>query len=163
MQRRVAIGGALALSGILPGIAAAQTSPAAPGEGLVTRQGGHPVAATLDRFEAAVRAQGWVVFTRIDHAAAAAAAGLALKPRTVVIFGNPRAGTPAMAANPTLGLDLPLRVLVWEDDQGRTQVTRNTGAWMAATIYARHGITLPPPAVQGMEALLAGLVEAAVQ
>jgi uncharacterized protein (DUF302 family) len=166
MLRRPALLALLALPLLRPRRAHAQGSPAPEGlvpEGLVTMPSRHGPAETLDRFEAAVRAEGWTVFTRIDHAAAAAAAGLQLRPRTVVVFGNPRAGTPAMAKHATLALDLPLRVLVWEDDQGRTAVSRNSGAYMAEAVYARHGMTLPPQAVQGMEALLARLVETATR
>lgn len=147
----------------LPAAAQAPVPAQTAGEGLATVQSRHGVEETLRRFEAAVRERNWVVFTRLDHAAAAEAVGLQLRPRTVIVFGNPRAGTPAMAANPTLALDLPLRVLVWEDEQGRVQVTRNTAAWIATGIYRRHGITLPDQAEQGMEALLAGLVRQATE
>ncbi|BDG73137.1 DUF302 domain-containing protein [Roseomonas fluvialis] len=131
--------------------------------GLVTRASPHDVRATIDRFAAAVRAANWVVFTEIDHAAAAQAAGLTLRPRTVVVFGNPRGGTPAMAANPTLAIDLPLRVLVWQDDAGATQVTRSTGEDIAARIFARHGIQQPPEGRRMTEAALEGLVRRATE
>jgi uncharacterized protein (DUF302 family) len=129
--------------------------------GLVTRPSPHSVRVTLDRFAAAVRAANWVVFTEIDHAAAAQAQGLALRPRTVIVFGNPRGGTPAMAANPTLALDLPLRVLVWQDDAGATQVTRSTGEDIAERVFARHGIRVPPEARRMTEAALEGFVRQA--
>jgi uncharacterized protein (DUF302 family) len=131
--------------------------------GLVTRPSPHSVRVTLDRFAAAVRAANWVVFTEIDHAAAAQAAGLTLRPRTVVVFGNPRGGTPAMAANPTLALDLPLRVLVWQDDAGTTQVTRSTGDDIAARVFARHGIQQPPEARRMTEAAIEGFVRQATE
>jgi uncharacterized protein (DUF302 family) len=136
---------------------------AAQENGMVTRQSAHSVPETITRFDAAVREAGWVVFTTIDHAAAATSAGLSLKPRTVVVFGNPRAGTPPMAARPTLALDLPMRVLVWEDDQGRVFVTRSTGEDVATRIFARHGITQPAEARAGTEALFARLVAKAVE
>jgi uncharacterized protein (DUF302 family) len=131
--------------------------------GLVTRPSPHGVRATIDRFAAAVRAANWVVFAEIDHAAAAQAAGLTLRPRTVVVFGNPRAGTPAMAANPTLALDLPLRILVWQDDAGATQVTRSSGEDIATRIFARHGIQQPAEARRMTEAALDGFVRQAVE
>lgn len=131
--------------------------------GLVTRLSAHPVHETITRFDAAVREAGWVVFTTIDHAAAAQAAGLTLRPRTVVVFGNPRAGTPPMAARPTLALDLPMRVLVWEDDAGRVFVTRSTGEDVATRVFARHGITQPAEARAGTEAMFARLVAKAVE
>lgn len=131
--------------------------------GLVSRASPHSVPETIARFNGAVRAEGWVVFTEIDHAAAATAAGLQLRPRTVVVFGNPRAGTAAMATNPTLAIDLPMRVLVWQDDSGATQVTRSTGADMAGRVFARHGIALPEAQARGMDAFIAGLVQRAIQ
>lgn len=147
------------------GLVFAVASPAmAQGDaGLVTVPSAHAVRVTLDRFGDAVREAGWVVFTEIDHAAAARTAGLTLRPRTVVVFGNPRAGTAAMAARPTLALDLPMRILVWEDDQGRVFVTRSSGDDVATRIFARHGITQPPEARAGTEALFARLVAKAVE
>jgi uncharacterized protein (DUF302 family) len=147
--------------------AAAATLVAAPAlaqeAGLVTRPSPHGVRATIDRFAAAVREANWVVFAEIDHAAAAQAAGLALRPRTVVVFGNPRAGTPAMAANPTLALDLPLRILVWQDEAGTTQVTRSTGEDIATRIFARHGLQQPAEARRMTEAALDGFVRKAIE
>jgi uncharacterized protein (DUF302 family) len=75
---------------------------------------------TLDRLEADVKSRGMTVFARIDHAAGAAAVGLTLLPTAVVIFGNARGGTPLMQANPLIGIDLPLKVLVWQDTSGKT-------------------------------------------
>ena len=75
---------------------------------------------TLDRLEADVRAKGLTVFSRIDHAAGAAAAGLTLLPTAVLIFGNARGGTPLMQSNQLIGIDLPLKVLVWQDTSGKT-------------------------------------------
>jgi uncharacterized protein (DUF302 family) len=147
--------------------AAAATLVAAPAlaqeAGLVTRPSPHGQRATIDRFAAAVREANWVVFAEIDHAAAAQAAGLALRPRTVVVFGNPRAGTPAMAANPTLALDLPLRILVWQDEAGTTQVTRSTGEDIATRIFARHGLQQPAEARRMTEAALDGFVRKAIE
>ena len=117
--------------------------------------------AGIDRFAAAVRAKDWVVFTEIDHAAAASAVGMALRPRSVVFFGNPRAGTGAMATHPTLAIDLPMRVLVWQDDTGQTQVTRNTGADIASRVFARHGVIVPPQAQRATDAFIEELVRQA--
>ncbi len=77
---------------------------------------------TLERLEAEVQARGLTVFARIDHAAGAAAVGLTLAPTTVVIFGNARGGTPLMQVSQLIGLDLPLRVLVWQDASGKTRL-----------------------------------------
>jgi uncharacterized protein (DUF302 family) len=94
--------------------------------GLVTLACNHSVAVTIQRFEGAVRAkadQGWMVFTQLDHAAAAEKYGMKLLPRTVIVFGNPRLGTANMVKAPTLGIDLPPKALVWEDEQGKVWLT----------------------------------------
>lgn len=132
-------------------------------DGLVTRPSAHAARPTIDRFTQAVRDANWIVFAEIDHAAAAKAVDMPLRPRTVILFGNPRAGTTAMQGKPTLALDLPMRVLVWEDDQGRVFVTRSTGADTATRVFARHGITVPPEAQQTTENLLDGLVRKATE
>ncbi len=131
--------------------------------GIVTVPSVYPVRETLDRLAMSVRAMGWVVFTEIDHAAAARAVGQALPARTVFVFGNPQMGTPAMAAHPTLALDLPLRVLVWEDAAGQSFITRSTGADSAMRIFGRHGISVSADAVRASEAVLDAIVRAAVQ
>ncbi|MBU8536305.1 DUF302 domain-containing protein [Falsiroseomonas tokyonensis] len=151
-----------------PGIAAlllllAPQAVAQSDDGLVTVPSRHSPAETLSRFEAAVRAAGWVVFTRIDHAAAAREVGMELAPRTVLLFGNPRAGTPGMAATPTLALDLPLRVLVWQDAAGQTFLTRSSGSDLARRLFGRHGVTVPEQGQAATEAFLANLARQATE
>ncbi len=131
--------------------------------GLVTQPSAHPVRETLDRFATAVRAAGWTVFTEIDHAAAAEAVGMQLRARTVLFFGTPRGGTPAMQAHPTLALDLPMRILVWEDEAGRIFLTRSSGEDMARRVFARHGVTIPPEAQRATEQMLTGFARQAVE
>lgn len=82
--------------------------------------------ATLDRLEQLVRDKGLTVFARIDFAHDAAAAGLTLPPMSQLVFGNPRAGTPLLAANPASGISLPLRALAWEDDEGHSWLSYET-------------------------------------
>jgi len=94
------------------------------------------VADAWTRLEAAVAERGVLVFARIDFASDAAAVGMHLRPTRLLVFGNPRAGTPLLAAAPTAGVDLPLKVLIWEDAQGRVTVGYNSPAW----IGARHGV-----------------------
>jgi uncharacterized protein (DUF302 family) len=127
-------------------------------DGLVTHRSRYDVRGTIERFETAVRAHGWVVFTVIDHAMAAKAADLSLRPRFVIVFGNPKAGTGAMAAHPTLAIDLPLKALVWQDDDGGVWLTLNSADWMATSIYSRHGISLDDAGRTALAGLLAQLV-----
>jgi uncharacterized protein (DUF302 family) len=100
--------------------------------GLVTLRSAHDVATTLARLTAALAAKGITVFARIDHAAGAQTAGFTLRPTTLVIFGNPAAGTPLMQAAQTAGIDLPLKILVWQDADGAVHLTYNDPMWIAA-------------------------------
>lgn len=93
--------------------------------GLITMQCKHGPQHTMDRLVAAVETRGMSVVARIDHAAAAHAVGLELRPTEVLVFGNPRAGTLLMQAAQTIGIDLPLKALVWQDDAQRTWVSYN--------------------------------------
>jgi uncharacterized protein (DUF302 family) len=105
-------------------------------EGLRVMPSLHGPVETLDRLEAAVTRHGMTIFARIDHGAAAEAVGMELKPTVVVLFGNPRAGTPSMRSARTLAIDLPLRVLIWQEDEGATWLAYNDAAWL----FRRHGI-----------------------
>lgn len=91
---------------------------------------------TMNRLAAAVTRRGLTIFARVDHAAGAAEAGLSLGPTAVLVFGNAKGGTPLMQANQTIGIDLPLKALVWQDAAGRTFVGYNDPAWLAR----RHGL-----------------------
>jgi uncharacterized protein (DUF302 family) len=84
-------------------------------DGLTTMHSSFGLQETLLKLEAAVKARGMTVFARIDHAAGAADVGLALRPTELVIFGNARGGTPLMQSDQTMGIDLPLKALVWQD------------------------------------------------
>jgi uncharacterized protein (DUF302 family) len=123
--------------------------------GVVHLPSPYPVESTLERLEARVRERGLTVFARIEFSRDAAAVGLTLRPMIQLIFGNPRAGTPLLAASPPVGLALPLRALAWEDAEGR--------AWLSYeapdTMAARFGV---PQTLQGNLAALATLCAAAV-
>ncbi|HVW68386.1 MAG TPA: DUF302 domain-containing protein [Steroidobacteraceae bacterium] len=106
-------------------------------EGLMTVESQFGPKETLDRLEADVKAKGLTVFARIDHAAGAAAVGLTLRPTTVLIFGNARGGTPLMQANQLIGIDLPLKVLVWQDPAGKTWLSHVDPAFLAR----RYGLS----------------------
>jgi uncharacterized protein (DUF302 family) len=115
--------------------------------GLVTEQSRYSVQETIARFEAAVKAKeslGFMVFTELDHAAAAKRFGLEMRPRTVIVFGNPKLGTPVMVKTPTLAIDVPPKAMVWEDDQGKVWLTYNSAEYLGKVIYARHGLAEPP-------------------
>jgi uncharacterized protein (DUF302 family) len=86
---------------------------------------------TMNRLEAEVKAKGMTVFARIDHAAGAAAIGLSLQPTELLIFGNAKGGTPLMQSNQAIGIDLPLKALVWEDASGTTWLSYNDPSWLA--------------------------------
>jgi uncharacterized protein (DUF302 family) len=116
---------------------APQGAPAAPRAGdLETVRSAFPVQDAVARIERAVAAAGMKVFARIDQAAEARGVGLQLRPAVVVLFGNPKAGTPLMVARPTVAIDLPLKALVWEDDRGETWLTFNS----PELLVRRHGL-----------------------
>ncbi len=123
-------------------------------QGLVTKRSNHSVPETVERFENAIKAKGFIVFTEVDHAAAATKYGLDLRPRTVIIFGNPKLGTGPMQKFPTLAIDVPPKALVWQDDQGSVWLTYNSAEYLGTTIYPRHGLSMPPEARQALEQLL---------
>jgi uncharacterized protein (DUF302 family) len=108
------------------------------------------------RIERAVTAAGMKVFARIDQAAEARAVGLAMRPLVMLLFGSPRAGTALMVARPTAAIDLPLKALVWEDEQGETWLTYNT----PALLVERHALD---PALAQKLAPAGALLEKAVE
>lgn len=104
--------------------------------GLISLKGSLPVTETVDRLVHLVESKGLTVFCRVDHAAGAVAAGMQLRPTTVVIFGNAKGGTPLMQASQSIGIDLPLKVLAWEDATGQTWLAYNDPVWLTE----RYGI-----------------------
>jgi uncharacterized protein (DUF302 family) len=114
--------------------------------GLTTIPSSYGPKDTMNRLEAAVKAKGITVFARIDHAAGASAVGLSLRPTEVLIFGNAKAGTPLMQSVQTIGLDLPLKALVWQDISGKTWLSYNDPAWLAK----QHGLSGEAEAAVGI-------------
>jgi uncharacterized protein (DUF302 family) len=100
--------------------------------GLKTILSGFGPKETVDRLEAEAKAKGLTMFARVDHAAGAAAVGLQLRPTELLIFGNARGGTPLMAADQQVGIDLPLKALVYQDAAGRVWLSYNDPAWIAS-------------------------------
>ena len=119
-------------------------------DGLIVRESRHDPHETAERLAAAVTAHGMAVMARVDHAAAAAKVGLSLRPTEVLIFGNPKGGTPLMQVVQTIGIDLPLKALVWQDEAGKTWVGYNDPHWIAT----RHGAAI------GGDAALAAMTKA---
>jgi uncharacterized protein (DUF302 family) len=116
--------------------------------GFVQIASSYSVAETVERLETRLTEHNITIFARLDFAADAARVGLDMRPERMLIFGNPKAGTPLMQAVPASGLDLPLKVLVWQDAQGSTWVAYNRPEY----IVARHGLP------SGMTANLAGVI-----
>jgi uncharacterized protein (DUF302 family) len=125
-------------------------------DGLTTLPSSFGPAETMARLDAEVRAKGLTVFARIDHAAGAAAVGLGLRPTELLIFGNAKGGTPLMQAQQTIGLDLPLKALVWQDAAGETWLSYNDPRWLVR----RHGADNDQGA-ETLAALLAALAKKA--
>jgi uncharacterized protein (DUF302 family) len=128
--------------------------------GLVTLASAYSVKETIDRLEAEAKAKGLTIFARIDHAAGASAANLSLRPTELLIFGNGKGGTPLMQAAQTIGIDLPLKALAWEDATGKVWLNYNDLAWLAE----RHGIApQTAPLTQTLTGGLAALTKHATE
>ena len=101
------------------------TASLAAGEGMIDVRSAHSVAATADRLESILGARGMTVFARIDHAAGAEKAGKSMPPTELMIFGNPKVGTPLMLCSRSIAIDLPQKALIWEDDSGAVWISYN--------------------------------------
>ena len=130
---------------------------AAAADGLMALKSPYPAKETMNRFEDNAKQRGLTIFARIDHAAGATRIGKTLRPTEVLIFGNPQGGTPLMECAQTMGIELPLKALVWEDAQGQVWLGYNDPAWLVT----RHGAA-ECPAAQAVGKALAGLSETAV-
>jgi uncharacterized protein (DUF302 family) len=127
-------------------------------DGLTTLRSSFGPKDTMNKLEAEVKAKGMTVFARLDHAMGAAGVGLSLHPTEVLIFGNARAGTPLMQSAQTIGIDLPLKALVWQDAAGDTWLSYNDPSWLAK----RHGLSHEfEAAVSGITVALAAVTKAA--
>ena len=133
------------------------TAIAGAADGLIVVKSPRDVKATMDRLEDLAKQRGLNIFARIDHAGGAAKIGKTLRPTEVLIFGNPQGGTPFMECAQTVGIDLPLKALVWEDSSGQVWLGYNDAAYVAK----RHEVPQCPVAPNIAKAL-AGLAEATV-
>lgn len=127
--------------------------------GLISVKSSHDVATTVSRLESALMEKGITVFARIDHAQGAQRIGQVLNPTVLIIFGNPALGTPLIQRSRTIGIDLPLKALIWEDRAGDVWFTYNSPDYLVR----RHGITEMDDLVQKMETALSNLAMAATQ
>lgn len=135
-----------------------QTPLAGAGSIVVTRSA-HDVNETINRLEAALRAKGVTVFARIDHAGNAQRVGVALRPVQLLIFGNPKLGSPLLESNPMVGLDLPMKALAWEDAGGKVWL----GYTAAATIAERYRIEDRAAVIDKMTGALKNFTAAATR
>lgn len=122
-------------------------------EGLMTSKSSYGASETMERLKDAIRSKGMTIFAQIDHEAGAKEVGMSLRPTDLLIFGSPKGGTPLMQSVQTVGIDLPLKALVWQDETGVTWVSYNTPAWSAE----RHRANAPE-AVRAMSAAIEAIV-----
>src|SRR6266436_900803 len=106
------------------------------GRGLVDLPSKHSVDETVEKLKGILQSKGVTLFALVDHSGEAAKAGTKMRPTKLLIFGNPRAGTPVMLAAPSSAIDLPLKILVWEDDQGKVWITYNSPTYL----QTRHNL-----------------------
>jgi uncharacterized protein (DUF302 family) len=100
------------------------------GDGLIDIPSNHSVDETVEKLKGILQAKGVTLFALVDHSGEAAKVGMKMRPTKLLIFGNPKGGTPVMLAAPTIAIDLPLKILIWEDAQGKVLVTYNSPAYL---------------------------------
>ena len=125
--------------------------------GLVSVKSSHDVVTTANRLESTLKEKGITIFARIDHAQGAQRIGQTLKPTLLIIFGNPAMGTPLIQRSRSIGIDLPLKALIWEDQTGQTWFSYNAPEYLAR----RHGITEMGELIKKMEMALSNFSKAA--
>lgn len=147
------LAGASVLLLSLPGIGTAQEAP----EGVITVDSPHSVQDTVDRLRSTMQERGLTIVATVNHTQNAAGVDMELRPTQLIIFGNPQAGTPLMQASQTIGIDLPQKMLVWEDEAGQVHVSYNDPQYLAD----RHNLTGVDDALGQISDALAGLATAA--
>jgi len=134
-------------------------STAAAGNGLISVKSSHDVTVTADRLENVLNQKGMTVFIRINHAAGAQKVGKKLRPTELIVFGNPEVGTPLMQCSQSVGIDLPQKALIWQDDQGQVWLSYNDPNYLAQ----RHGITECAEVIKKVEKALNNFAKAATK
>ena len=132
-------------------------STAAAGNGLISVKSSHDVKATADRLEIILNQKGMTVFIRIDHAAGARKVGKKLRPTEIVVFGNPKVGTPLMQCSQSVAIDLPQKALIWQDDKGQVWLSYNDPNYLDQ----RHGLTGCAGVIEKVEKALSNFAKAA--
>jgi len=128
-------------------------------DGLINKASNYSVQETMNRFEKIVKDKGFTIIARVDHAGAATKMGETLRPTELLIFGNPKLGSKLMQSGQTIGIDLPLKVLVWEDEKGLVSLSYNDPAWLKG----RHGINDRDKVFQKMTGALNAFSDAPVK
>lgn len=108
----------------------------ATGNGIIDRRSVHSVERTVDRLKSILQSKGITLFGLVDHSGEAEKAGMKMRPTKLLIFGSPKAGTPLMLAAPSIAIDLPLKILVWEDNEGKAWISYNSPEYLKE----RHGL-----------------------
>ncbi len=127
--------------------------------GIVSKASKYSVAESLNRLEGVLKSSGMTIFVRIDHAAEAEKVGLQMRPMQLLIFGNPRGGTPLMVISPTAGIDLPLKALAWEDAGGKVWLTYNAASYLKS----RHNIRGRDELLKALETALDTMTNKALE
>lgn len=112
--------------------------------GIISKPSNHSVDETVEKIKGILQARGVALFALVDHSGEAEKVGMKMRPTKLLIFGNPKAGTPLMLAAPSIAIDLPLKILVWEDSAGKVWISYNSLA------YLQHRHELPPELLQNI-------------
>ena len=158
-MRRFALIAAVVTAVTLANAPFARAAPEGMPEGMIVKSSAHSVSATLDKLEAVLKKNGIRVFARVDHAAGAERVDLELPATQLLIFGNPKLGTPLMQASRSVAIDLPMKALAYADADGDVHLAYNDPAYFAA----RHGISGQDAVIQKMTGALDKLTDAATQ
>jgi len=132
-------------------------STAVAGDGLISVKSSHDVKVTADRLENILNQKGMTVFIRINHSAGAKKVGKQLRPTELVVFGNPKVGTPLMQCSQSVAIDLPQKALIWQDDRGQAWLTYNDPNYLAQ----RHGLSDCTEVIKKVEKALSNFAKAA--
>jgi len=143
--------------GLAATVLAFAATPARAADGVIVTQSANDVKTTVDKLQKVLTEKGITIFARIDHAAGAKSVGQTLRPMEVLIFGNPKLGTPLMLKNQEFGLDLPLKVLVFQAENGATQIAYSDPAYLSK----RYGVTEPANVLEQMAGALKSFTAAA--